>query len=61
MTPTAPQVTARIVNPPLLLLLALHLLPSLCPNNQVLELLNHINKRVKALPTTALPLLPLVR
>lgn len=28
---------------------------------QVLELLNHINKRVKALPTTALPLLPLVR
>lgn len=28
---------------------------------QVLELLNHINKRVKALPSTQLPLLPLVR
>lgn len=27
----------------------------------MLELLNHINKRVKALPGTALPLLPLVR
>lgn len=27
---------------------------------QVLELLNHINKRVKALPSTQLPLIPLV-
>jgi hypothetical protein len=41
-----------VLLPPVLLLL---LLP------QVLDLLNHINKRVKALPGTALPLLPLVR
>jgi hypothetical protein len=27
---------------------------------QVLELLNHINKRVKAVPATQLPLLPMV-